>query len=781
MGIWPEERKWNRSSSYLVLLPFLTMMCFACGPQTINLSIIAADSDLVIENLSNNITFMVSIMKTLTVWINGIPLKSLLGYMANDWDAVTTNIERETMVNTARITRKITIGSTLMVNIVILAFVPARLSSMKNNDIALFLRGYYPYNTSISPNFELTMIGQYVAAIYAANTYTTVDTLVVLLIFHVCGQLSILRQDLGKIDSYDKKNIEMKMQKIVEKHEYINRFAGRIENSFNMMLLFQMLSCTIQICSQFYQVIMSLGENTMEHMILQISFLLIYVAYVMLQLFLYCYMGEKLAAEVLFRKEKSTEIANTAYNTKWYDLPPKNARGLVIIMCRARSSPLQITAGRFCSFTFALYCQYTFMIDKDIDLNYVYGWNYNMLKFIGIWPEERKWNRSSSYFILLPCIVMVCFICAPQTINLPIIAGDSDLVIENLSTNITITISLMKTMAVWIKGKHIHLSYSNCYTKRSIKTYSISHILLLQALKSLLRCMANDWDTVTNNADREKMVNIARITKKITIRSILLANIVVVAFLPARLSSMLYNDKELFYRGYYPYNTTISPNFELTLIGQLMAALYTAITYTTVDTFVVLLIFHVCGQLSILRDDLRKIHSYDDKNVEIKLQQIVQKHVYINRYVYLRFAETIEKSFNMMLLFQMLGCTTQLCSQTYQVLMSLGEEAIEHMILQITFLLIYVIYVMLQLLLYCYMGEKLTVESTEIANTAYNAEWYNLPPKNARWLVIIMCRARSSPLQITAGRFCCFTLVLYSQVLKTSMGYVSVLLAMKNK
>ena len=26
-------------------------------------------------------------------------------------------------------------------------------------------------------------------------------------------------------------------------------------------------------------------------------------------------------------------------------------------MCRARSSPLQITAGRFCSFTFALYCQ----------------------------------------------------------------------------------------------------------------------------------------------------------------------------------------------------------------------------------------------------------------------------------------------------------------------------------------------------------------------------------------------------------------------------------------
>nr|XP_033194243.1 odorant receptor 4-like [Bombus vancouverensis nearcticus] len=341
MGIWPEERKWNRSSSYLVLLPCIIMLCFACAPQTINLPMIAGDSDLVIENLSTNITVMVSLMKTLTVWINGIPLKSLLRYMANDWDAVTNNIERETMVNTARITRKITIGSTLMVNIVILAFVPARLSSMKNNDITLFLRGYYPYNTSISPNFELTMIGQYVAAIYAANTYTTVDTLVVLLIFHVCGQLSILRQDLGKIDSYDKKNIEMKMQKIVEKHEYINRFVLR-----KFVILLKILG---NIYSEENK-LESLGENTMEDMIFQISFLLIYVFYVMLQLFLYCYMGEKLAAE-------STEIANIAYSTKWYNLPPKNARWLVIIMCRATSSPLQITAGRFCSFTFALYCQ----------------------------------------------------------------------------------------------------------------------------------------------------------------------------------------------------------------------------------------------------------------------------------------------------------------------------------------------------------------------------------------------------------------------------------------
>ncbi|XP_048264446.1 uncharacterized protein LOC105666099 [Bombus terrestris] len=210
--------------------------------------------------------------------------------------------------------------------------------------------------------------------------------------------------------------------------------------------------------------------------------------------------------------------------------------------------------------------------------------------------------------------------------------------------------------------------------------------------------MVNDWDTVTNEAERETMVNISIITRKTTMRSTLMVNIVVLAFLPARLSNVRYNDSALFFRGYFPYNTSISPNFELTMIGQFVATVYAANTYTAIDTFVVLLIFHVCGQLSNLRDDLRKIHTYSKKDVETKLQKIIQKHEYIN---------------------------------------SFGDEK----------LLKFAIF-----------------QSTEIANTAYYAEWYNLPPKSAKWLVIIMCRARSSPLKITAGRFYWFTLALYTQV-----------------
>ena len=76
------------------------------------------------------------------------------------------------------------------------------------------------------------------------------------------------------------------------------------------------------------------------------------------------------------------------------------------------------------------------------------------MKYVGIWPEERKWNKPSSYIVLLPSLAMLCFVCGPQTINLPFIAHDLNLIVENLSmANMTITISLMKTVAFWMNGK----------------------------------------------------------------------------------------------------------------------------------------------------------------------------------------------------------------------------------------------------------------------------------------------------------------------------------------
>ncbi|XP_043519516.1 uncharacterized protein LOC122533658 [Frieseomelitta varia] len=223
-GIWPEERKWNRASSYIVLMPFLTMLCFACGPQTIDLPFIAHDLNLVVENLSMaNVTLTISLVKTMTFWMNGKPLKSLLKFMAKDWTIAETQTEREIMVNSARITRKITIRCTIMCQLVLVCYLILRLCS--NNQNKLLFCGYFPYNISVSPNYELTVIGQIIAAVYASVMYTSVDTFIAMLVLHICGQLSNLKDDLRNIHLYDKTVLQTKLKKIVQKHDYINRFV----------------------------------------------------------------------------------------------------------------------------------------------------------------------------------------------------------------------------------------------------------------------------------------------------------------------------------------------------------------------------------------------------------------------------------------------------------------------------------------------------------------------------------------------------------------------------
>ncbi|XP_034184609.2 odorant receptor 115 [Osmia lignaria lignaria] len=370
------------------------------------------------------------------------------------------------------------------------------------------------------------------------------------------------------------------------------------------------------------------------------------------------------------------------------------------------------------------------------------------MKFVGIWPEERKWNRPSSYLVLIAVLMMLCFITIPQTINLMLIWGDMDLVVENLSMgNITITISLLKTIAFWTNGK---------------------------SLKSLLECMAKDWSTPVLKNEYESMKKIGKITRTIIMRSTIMCNTVVTAYGVLRMYSMKHTENKLFFRAYFPYDVDSTPNYQLTMFAQFLATMYAAITYTCVDTFVAMLILHICGQLSNLKEEIKKLSVQSEEDFQANLGKIVRKHQYLNR-----FAMQVENCFNMMLLVQMLGCTVQLCFQCFQAIMSFGVEEEKYLILQISFLIIYVIYVMLHLYLYCYVGERLTAEGLEIANAVYDSEWYNLSAKNTKLLILIICRAKT-PLQITAGRFCSFTLELYFQILKTSMGYISVLCAMKN-
>ncbi|XP_043665354.1 odorant receptor 13a-like [Vespula pensylvanica] len=379
-------------------------------------------------------------------------------------------------------------------------------------------------------------------------------------------------------------------------------------------------------------------------------------------------------------------------------------------------------------------------------VEYACGWNFYTMKFIGIWPEERSFDRISSYKVLIGIAFIILFCTLPQSIMIYLHRDDFDMVMENLSLdNMNGTIAFIKMTCFWSSGGHI---------------------------KNLLSAMGEDWKEVTTKEEEKKMMKQAKFSRNLATRAIAFSYFLIAVYTTTRCLSMRTDRSLLLLPAYFPYETMTSPIFELTFICQIIGLVYYTTAYTAVDTFLAMLILHVCEQLSRLRNDLIYLNTNTkEHDFQMQLNYIVKRHNDLNRFV-----DTIEKRFNVMLLFEILGCTLQLCMECFHGLMLMVDDGEQVPVLELFFFTFYIIYVLLQLYLYCYVGEQLWSESTEVARAAYECKWYELLPNEARSLILIIRRSRS-PLRLTAGKFCIFNHELYSSVLKTSMGYLSVLRA----
>ncbi|KAF7410510.1 hypothetical protein HZH68_004891 [Vespula germanica] len=391
-------------------------------------------------------------------------------------------------------------------------------------------------------------------------------------------------------------------------------------------------------------------------------------------------------------------------------------------------------------------------------MDYAIGWNRFNLSVLGVWPEPSKttlrWRLTSASIFWTSTTVTFLFICAPQTTDLILHSTTLDEAIENLSINIPIVISLVKQLVLRYHG---------------------------EALRLLLVEIVNDWTQTLPEPERLTMLKNAKMSRRLCFFCSTLAYIMMVAFISLQIYLNTANASEvdlggLLHPATFPYDTKKSPYFEITWIGQFMGTVLTIISYSCFDTFFATFVLHLCGQLSVLQLNLKELAETAKRDVALfqnRLGFIVNRHNELYR-----FAIIIENCFNLMLLGQTLISTIMFCLTGYRLITSMGSHEEDVPIVGKAFFIIHVIYTMLHLYIYCYVGETLLVESTGIAFSAYDCEWYNLPPKKAMCLMIVICRARIA-FQITIGKFSPLSLELFGAIMKTSAGYLSVLLAVK--
>ncbi|KYQ58065.1 Putative odorant receptor 13a [Trachymyrmex zeteki] len=251
-----------------------------------------------------------------------------------------------------------------------------------------------------------------------------------------------------------------------------------------------------------------------------------------------------------------------------------------------------------------------------------------MLKIVGLWPQDSKNQHEEllSKLRFLFNIIMLIFVLAiPALVSLIRVWGDMILMIDNLQYTLPLLITILKIFIMWYKK---------------------------EVLSPLINMIVNDWIKVKMEEERIVMLKQARIIRLLAICGALL----ILSTLLITFGSFLFGKtlrhitnltdsigKPLPIQSYYLHDVSSSPKYELTYLIQTIAIIISGLSYTAVDSFLGLLILHICGQIENLH--LRLLNLGNNSNFKAVLKYNIKDHIRLNRSI-----EIIDNTFNLMLL-----------------------------------------------------------------------------------------------------------------------------------
>ncbi|XP_039307326.1 odorant receptor 43a isoform X1 [Solenopsis invicta] len=395
---------------------------------------------------------------------------------------------------------------------------------------------------------------------------------------------------------------------------------------------------------------------------------------------------------------------------------------------------------------------YTTEIMKYADFEWATKLNRFTLNVAGLWPNihENASNRFLSNLRAMFLLFLLVFVgIIPGLHSLVRTWGDMMATIDNLQFTLPLLTTIIKLVVIWWKKPDLVL---------------------------VLNTIANDWSNVKTDKELHVMTKRAQSARVVTIFGYIL--MVVAMFLliclPFFGTSLRYRtnitdpDKVLPLQTHYFYDKDQSPYYELTYVAQALLLLMSSASYTGVDNLLGLLIFHLCGQMENLKERIINTKQFNNFNGDLAV--IVNEHIRL-----IKFFDIVESTFTVLLLGLLLYFGTLFCLYGFLIIAVLTEGR-EMSMIRLIYLISGALNVCGHMCLYCVVGEILVAQCEGIYRAAYNYEWYKLNPEEARSLIIIMIRANKT-LHITAGKMFPMTLSMFCNLIKTSAGYVSILLA----
>ncbi|THK33032.1 odorant receptor 67c-like [Diachasma alloeum] len=358
IGIWS-----TRSDAHIIekilseLLVFLScfLICFLLVPCGLHTFIKEQDPKLKMKMIGPLSFCLMSITKYLLLVARRREIRHCLEHIDIDWRRVRYLDDREIMMMNAKLGRFIAClcavfmyGGGFFYH-TIMPFAAGSFVTPDNITIRPLVYAIYDplFSAQTTPAYEIVFTIQWFSGFVNYSVTIGACSLAAVFVLHICGQLKIVSSRLesfvkGRTD--ERKNVESRMAEIIELHLRALGFVVRVEGILNEICLIEFVGCTMNICFLGYYFMTEFEQSaaiaTVTYCVLLVSFTF--------NIFIFCYIGEMLT-------QQGDKVGRTAYMIKWYELPAKSARGLILLLAMTKN-PASITAGKMAELSFRSFC-----------------------------------------------------------------------------------------------------------------------------------------------------------------------------------------------------------------------------------------------------------------------------------------------------------------------------------------------------------------------------------------------------------------------------------------
>ncbi|KAF3420952.1 hypothetical protein E2986_13856 [Frieseomelitta varia] len=786
IGIWPTR---DGSSFGRWIFAVMTQISTICS-LSMEVYRHCLDVDDTMDAFVMDLSSVVSLAKLLIMRWNSRHAYTLVDSVVKDWSVVDDSRHEDVMTKYFKRGRIVSLmilylGYASGLSFIVKALPFADILSMKtsrntaNSTASLksslklnyFLATYCVFGPQPLLHHICVLVLQAMHIFVNAVAHCANDGLFFSLTMHLCGQFEILKMNFAKFEIGELGG-EKKLRILVKRHCQLAVLANDLEQTFNMIVLIQLLMSALLICVDGFVFLACLGTGdnvgALKSVVLMVTLLI--------QLYLYAYAGDAL-------ESRTEEIAQAVYQSLWYRSRGRAARDLVLIINRGNLS-CHLTAGKFLSmniFTFkeilktsASYLSVLKVMMKTkegkvmeslvdprlakmkttLSKDFVYAMTpFKLLSWpVGTWPLQNY-----DIFAFMRTVITLILLSLMIAILHTELYFDSSDAEKNLDSVVLIAcgslaITKVASFRIWPMGL-IYNFTSAIRDYNELRDEEKRAIVRKHAYMGRMACilmMGGAYASATLVMAvpvlvGERLENIVNVTEEKTLKYPMPSNHVMEF---VKMPDSLYF---------------------VVFITEFFAMIVTCTGNVGSDVLFLGISFHVCGQIEILKLEFNQLANRNEKTMG-HLVALVRRHVDL-----LNMVKMLNETIGSALIMQLFFSCVLICTSGFQFILALSIGNIV-MILK-TFILINTL--LLQLFMYSYIGEYLKRRMEGIGNSLYFCRWYDIPRNVVKDMIYVIMKAQD-PVFLKAGKLFVINLQTYMSIVKSSMSYLSVLRVMVN-